>query len=153
MNHWIRFALAGICLTSFTNSMGQIKNPVRWTFQAKKVNATTFDVQLTATIDPGWHIYTIDHKGETGLPTAVNFKNNPLASVSGNLKVIGKPVEAVDPSSGEKERFYERTITLVQTVKLKSAVKTTYSGTVEYMACDSKQCLAPTEKEFTISLQ
>jgi hypothetical protein len=38
-------------------------------------------------------------------------------------------------------------------VKLKSAVKTSFSGTVEYMACDDKQCLPPAEQAFTIALQ
>ena len=104
-------------------------------------------------MDPKWHIYTIDHKGDIGVPTAVTFKNNPLGTLNGKVKVNGKAVTLKDPSTGEMVKFYENTVDFVQVVKLKAAVKTSISGTVEFMACDDKQCLPPTEKEFTIALQ
>jgi thiol:disulfide interchange protein DsbD len=133
--------------------MAQIKNPVKWSFSAKKLDATTYELHLTANIDPTWHIYTIDHKGDIGVPTSINFKSNPLGTLSGKPKVVGKPVTMKDPSTGEMVKFYEKSVDFVQVVKLKAPVKTNIAGTVEFMACDDKQCLPPTEKEFSISLQ
>ena len=150
MKHLISF-LSLLLVSSL--AMAQIKNPVKWAFSAKKIDATTYELHLTASMDPKWHIYTIDHKGDIGVPTAVTFKNNPLGTLNGKVKVNGKAVTLKDPSTGEMVKFYENTVDFVQVVKLKAAVKTSISGTVEFMACDDKQCLPPTEKEFTIALQ
>lgn len=136
-----------------TVAMAQVKNPVKWNFSSKKIDATTYELHITANIDPSWHIYTIDHKGDIGVATSINLKNNPLGTLSGKPKVNGKAVSMKDPSTGEMVKFYEKSVEFVQIVKLKAAVKTSYSGTVEFMACDDKQCLPPTEKEFTIALQ
>ena len=133
-------------------AFAQIFNPVSWTYTAKKINPTTYEVHITGTIQPGWHVYTIDHKADIGVATAVNLKKNPLATPSGNLKAVGKSVSAKDPSTGEMVKFYENKIDLVQVVKLKAPVKTSITGTVEFMACDDKQCLPPTEREFTVAL-
>lgn len=134
-------------------AFAQIKNPVKWNFSAKKLDATTYELHLTANIDPTWHIYTIDHKGDIGVATSLNFKSNPLGTFTGKPKVMGKAVSMKDPSTGEMVKFYERSVEFVQVVKLKAPVKTNITGTVEFMACDDKQCLPPAEKEFSIPLQ
>jgi thiol:disulfide interchange protein DsbD len=139
-------------LMSFAG-MAQIKNPVKWSFSAKKLDATTYELHLTAIMDPSWHIYTIDHKGDIGVPTSIRFKSNPLGTYNGKPKVVGKAVALKDPSTGEMVKFYEKSVDFVQVVKLKAPVKTNIAGTVEFMACDDKQCLPPTEKEFSIALQ
>lgn len=133
--------------------MSQVKNPVKWIFSAKKIDATTYELHLTASIDPGWHIYTIDHSADIGVATSIVLKSNPLATSQGKVKVVGKAVTLRDPSTAEMVKFYEKTVDFVQVVKLKKPLKTSFSGTVEYMACDDKQCLPPTEKPFTIALQ
>lgn len=134
-------------------TFAQIKNPVKWNFSAKKLDATTYELHLTANIDPTWHIYTIDHKGDIGVATSLNFKSNPLGTFTGKPKVVGKAVSMKDPSTGEMVKFYERSVEFVQVVKLKAPVKTNITGSVEFMACDDKQCLPPAEKEFSIPLQ
>jgi thiol:disulfide interchange protein DsbD len=146
-------SLAALLLVGGFSAFAQLKNPVKWTYSAKKINPTTYEVHLKATIDPGWHIYTLDHSSDIGIATSVSFTKNPLAELTGPTKATGKPVKLKDPSTGEMVKFYENTVDLVQTVKLKSAVKTSIAGTLEFMACDDKQCLPPKEQTFTVSLQ
>ena len=131
----------------------QIKNPVKWVFTAKKLSDKTYELHLTANIDQGWHIYTIDHNADIGVATSVSFNNNPLGSPTGKLKVVGKPVTMKDPSTGDMVKFYEGSVDLVQVVTLKANVKTNFTGSVEFMSCDDRQCLPPSTKQFTISLQ
>lgn len=135
------------------SAIAQVRNPVKWTFESKKIDAKTYDLVITATIDPGWHIYTLDHSADIGVATSFKFNKNPLGELKGGVKTAAKPKKSKDPSTGEMVAFYEGKIVFTQTVNLKSAVKTTYTGAVEYMACDDKMCLPPTEKIFTISLQ
>lgn len=131
----------------------QVRNPIKWTYESKKIDAKNYELTITATIDPGWHIYTIDHKADIGVATSFSFNKNPLGELKGGVKTSAKPKKSKDPSTGEMVAFYEGKVVFTQAVALKSAVKTTYTGTVEFMACDDKMCLPPTEKVFTINLQ
>ena len=148
---FVLLAIAVLGFSSFANA--QIKNPVKWMYSSKKIDATTFELHITASIDPGWHIYSIDHKADIGIATSLHFAKNPLGTTQGKITVVGKSVKKKDPSTGEMVTFYENKVDLVQLVKLKAPVKTSMSGTVEFMACDDKQCLPPAEKSFTIALQ
>lgn len=146
--------LATLLLTSFAFlAQAQVKNPVTWSFSSKKIDSKTFELQITATLEPKWHIYTIDHQGDIGVATSISFNKNPLGELKGKITASQKPKKLKDPSTGEMVAFYEGKVTFVQTVSLKSAVKTNYTGTIEFMACDDKMCLPPTEKTFSITLQ
>jgi hypothetical protein len=131
----------------------QVRNPVKWTYESKKIDAKNYELTITAMIDPGWHIYTLDHNADIGVATSFNFNKNPLGEFKGGVKTAAKAKKSKDPSTGEMVSFYEGKVVFTQAVALKSAVKTTYTGTVEFMACDDKMCLPPTEKTFTINLQ
>ncbi|MEO7312387.1 MAG: protein-disulfide reductase DsbD domain-containing protein [Chitinophagaceae bacterium] len=144
-------ALLGLGLSATT--MAQIKNPVKWAYTAKKIADKTYEVHITATIDPGWHVYTLDHKADVGIATSVNFTKNPLATADGKLRAKGKPVTMKDPSTGDLVKFYEGTVDIIQVFKLKANVKTNIAGELEFMTCDDHQCLPPTTKQFTVSLQ
>jgi DsbC/DsbD-like thiol-disulfide interchange protein len=148
-----RIVWIAIFTTIATASFAQIKNPVKWNFISKKIDATTWELHMTAAIDPGWHIYTLDHSADIGVATAINLKSNPLATASGKITVKGKPVSLKDPGTGEMVKFYEKSVDFVQVVKLKAPVKTSISGSVEFMACDDRQCLPPSETAFNIAIQ
>ena len=145
------FAL--LCLGFAEASIAQIKNPVKWTYTAKKIADKTFEVHITATIERGWHVYTLDHKGDIGVATSVKFNTNPLATTRGKLVAKGRTVKMKDPSSDEMVKFYENTVDLVQVYKLKANVKTNITGELEFMTCDDKQCLPPSTKKFSVSLK
>lgn len=135
------------------SAMAQVKNPVKWQFSAKKINGTTYEVRLTANIDAGWHIYTMDHTSDIGVATSIDFNKNPLGTPEGKIKVEGKAVSMKDPSTGENVKFFSNQVSFVQVIKLKAAVKTNITGAVEFMSCDDKQCLPPTSRNFSIALQ
>ena len=134
-------------------SQAQIKNPVKWTFSSKKISDKIYELHITAAIDPGWHIYTIDHNADIGVATSVNLNQNPLGTITGKIKANGKPIIMKDPSTGDRVKFYEKSVDIVQVITLKAPVKTNYTGTVEFMSCDDKQCLPPATKQFSIALQ
>ena len=141
--------LAASLLT--VTSFAQIKDPVKWTAKSKKVGSA-YEVVLTATLPKPWHIYS-QTTGEGG-PVATSFKftKSPLLVFDGNVKEIGNLKEVYDKNFDTKVKFYSDKVDFVQTVKLKSPVKTNVNVTVEYMTCDDSQCLPPTKKTFTVSL-
>ncbi|HSK13200.1 MAG TPA: protein-disulfide reductase DsbD domain-containing protein [Phnomibacter sp.] len=142
-----------IFVAAAIGASAQIKDPVKWSFESKKIDSKNYEVLITATMDPKWHIYTMDHEGDIGVATTFNFNKNPLGDLKGGIASSQKPKKMKDPSTGEMVSFYEGKVTFTQKVSLKSPVKTTFTGSVEYMACDDKMCLPPKERTFSIVLQ
>ncbi len=145
--------LSLIVLLGALSAQAQVKNPVKWTFEAKKIDAKTYELQMTASLDPKWHIYSLEHTGDIGVATSFAFNKNPLGELKGTVKTSQKPMKQKDPSTGEMVAFYEGRVVFTQIISLKAPVKTNISGSVEFMACDDKMCLPPSEKTFTLALQ
>ncbi|MDQ0107516.1 thiol:disulfide interchange protein DsbD [Chitinophaga terrae (ex Kim and Jung 2007)] len=146
------FALLGALVAINNSAIAQVENPVRWSFNAKKIDDRTFEVWATATIAEPWHIYSQDSNGNLSRPTEFSFKNNPL------VELVGKPREN---GSVEKEdvdgsilKYFRRQVQFIQTVKLKPGIKakTNLSGQVGYMACTDGHCLPEATRTFSISL-
>ena len=130
----------------------QIKDPVSWTFEAKKKSADTYEVVLSASIQGKWHIYS-QKTGKGGpIPTKVNFKANPLLNITGEVKEIGKIEKVYDEIFQTDVLYLSNKVQYVQTVKLKGKAKTNITGTIDYMVCDDSQCLPPAKKTFDIKL-
>ncbi len=142
-----------VALLLVSVSFAQMKNPVKWSYSAKKIADKTYELHITADIDGGWHIYSLDHKGDIGVATSIKINNNPLGMLDGKVGTRAKAVSMKDPSTGEMVKFYTNTVDFVQVVKLKAAVKTNYTGSLEFMTCDDHECLPPTTKTFSIALQ
>jgi thiol:disulfide interchange protein DsbD len=56
-------------------AFSQIENPVTWSYNAKKVADKVYDLQITATLSPGWHLYS-QMPGRLSDPTSFVFANN-----------------------------------------------------------------------------
>ena len=48
---------------------------------------------------------------------------------------------------------FSNKVDFVQVVKLKNAVKTTVSGSVEFMTCNDEECMPPKKQPFSIALK
>ncbi len=130
----------------------QIKDPVSWTFEAKKKSADTYEVVLSANIQGKWHIYS-QKTGKGGpIPTKVSFKANPLLNITGEVKEVGKIEKVYDEIFQTDVLYLSNKVQYVQTVKLKGKAKTNITGTIDYMVCDDSQCLPPAKKTFDIKL-
>ena len=130
----------------------QAQNPVKWDFATKKIQDSEYEITFTATVNPGWSIYS-QHTDPSGpVPTAFSFDENA------NLEFIGKPVEtgkkkeAFDELFGVKVIKFANEVTFTQKVKVKSA-NGSAKGYVEFMCCDDEKCLPPKEVEFSIPLK
>lgn len=128
------------------------QNPVKWSNSVKKIGDKTYEIHITATIQNGWHIYSVSTPEGGPFPTTVNFTKNPLLTMVGNIKEKGKLQQKFEEVFGIDVKYFSNTVDFVQVVKLKSNVKTSVNGTIEYMVCTDKECLPPTKAPFVISL-
>jgi hypothetical protein len=134
-------------------SFSQIRNPVKWSFTSKKISENTFEVSLAATVDPSWHIYSQTTPEGGPVATTVSFTKNPLVTLDGAVKEIGKLEQKHEELFGVDVKQFSNKVVFVQTVKLKAKAKTTVNGTIEFMTCNNRECLPPSTQKFSVVLQ
>ena len=134
-------------------SFAQQLSPVSWSFASKKLSDNVYEVQLIATIQSGWHLYSQDQPGDAiAQPTSFSFSKNPLIDLDGKVKEIGKLEKYKDKKLDISANQYSDKVTFVQKVKVKGKVKTNISGKLEFQTCDDKKCLPPKTVNFSIAL-
>lgn len=131
----------------------QVMDPVHWSFTAKKINATIYEVHLTATIQSGWHTYSQTTPEGGPVPTSITFTKNPLLTLEGKAKEIGKLEQHSEPLFGVDVKQFSNKVDFVQVVKLKAPAKTNISGSVEFMVCNDRECLPPKSEKFSVDLK
>ena len=139
-------------LIAFTTLQAQVQDPVKWNYAATKKSGTEYTVTISALLTGDWHIYSMHTPDGGPVPTTFNFKRNPLVTLDGNVKEAGNAKTVHDEIFGIDVKYYGETVSFVQTVKLKSGVKTNLSGTIKYMVCNDKMCLPPKTIPFNIQL-
>lgn len=140
-------------LTSSIFCFSQIKQPASWSFSAKKINATTYEIHLTATLEGGWHIYSQTTPDGGPLPTKIKFSANPLVTIQGVAKEVGKPEKKYEEIFGVDVKQFSNKVDFVQVVQLKGKVKTNITGSIDYMTCNDRECLPPATQKFSIAIQ
>lgn len=130
----------------------QIQEPAKWSFTSKKVGENLFEIRLTVKVDASWHIYSQTSPEDAALPTSITFAKNPLLTLQGHPKEIGKLISKYEEAFGATVKYFENEVSFVQTVKVKGKVKTNISGTIEYMVCNDELCLPPATVPFTVKL-
>lgn len=129
-------------------------NPVSWTFLAKKTGDKTYEVEMKATIAAGWHLYSQSQPADAiAIPTEFVLNPNPLYTLKGKIRELGKMEKYTDKTLGTTAHQYSNTVSFVQTLELKAKVKTALTGTVEYQVCDDEKCLPPKKIPFTVALK
>lgn len=140
---------AFIASTSFSQSL----NPVSWSFSSKKITDKEYELQLVATIQPGWHLYSQSQPDDAiAIPTAFSFNKNPLVLLAGKVKEAGKLEKFVDKDLGVSANQYSNKVVFTQRVQKRGKVKTAVTGVVVFQTCDDKKCLPPKTVNFTVSI-
>ena len=147
-NSLILFFLFSVSLTA----TAQVKDPVKWSFTSKKISTGNYEIHLTAAIESGWHIYSQSTPDGGPVATAFTFNKNPLASKDDKTKEVGKLETHFEKLFDVEVKQYSKKVDFVQKFKVKGAVKTAVTGTVEFMVCNDKECLPPKKLNFSISI-
>ena len=78
-------ALLGLCAPC----AAQIRQPVKWTVEAKKVKKNVYEIKATGTIRTGWHIYDMqDYVGGPN-PTVFSLSGDAIQA-EGQARITSK---------------------------------------------------------------
>ncbi len=136
----------GLILTAVV-VQAQILDPVSFRTEFNKVSDDVAEIVFTATIDPGWHIYSTDL--DEGGPIAATFNVERATGIheDGKLLPVGNEQAVYDKLFEMQVRYFENTAKFVQRVKLGGGAYR-IEGYLEYAACNDENCLPPSEVPF-----
>ena len=126
------------------------KEPIKWSLKAtlpdKPLKAgDRFSLQLTATIEPGWHLYSTDQAEGGPTPTRIAIPSGQPFEQDGAVE-SSAPKEAMDPNFNLMTQYYEEQALFVVPVKIATkapAGKTEVKVNVSYQTCNEELCLPP----------
>ncbi|MGB4846106.1 MAG: protein-disulfide reductase DsbD domain-containing protein [Ferruginibacter sp.] len=151
-NLYLKKIFTAIILLAFTGIVNaQINNPVIWSYSVKKIADKTYELHMTATITGNWHLYAQD-AGEGPEPTTFSFTANPLITLDGKVKEVGKMEKSYDKNFNSVLKYYANKVDFVQKIKVKSSIATVVKGSVNFMVCNDRQCLPPKDVPFSINV-
>jgi len=130
-----------------------VASPVSWSFSSRPLQGDTFELTLTAEIEPGWSIYSQHTSPEDGpIPTAFEFEPGEHYKLLGDTKEKGKLKSGPDPYFGGVvvSKFVKGPVVFTQKVET-TAPEQPISGYLTYMACNDSQCLPPSDVDFTFN--
>jgi suppressor for copper-sensitivity B len=115
---------------------------------------------ITATIEPGWHIYSISQKknakGEGPNATTIEVRPPSGVRVTGDFRSSAAPDKKNEPAFDNLSiETHERTVTWYAPIELATNVdasKLRIRGSIQVQPCDPGSCLPPTQIAFTAAL-
>lgn len=135
------------------NGFSQIINPVKWTTAVKKISASEYELIASASINGNWHLYSQNVPKDGPVPTSFTYESDENYLKKGNTNEdAGHTVN--DPVFKMKITYFKGKAVFKQRIKLKKAnSKFKVNAVVEYMVCNSTQCLPPKEVDLVFDIK
>ncbi len=130
-----------------SNISAQIQDPVSFKTELKTINETEAEIRFTASIDKGWHVYSVNLPSGGPISATFNVEKIEGAKLIGKLTPISKEIEKFDKVFEMKLRYFEHSAVFSQKIKI-TGTSYKIKGYLEYGACDDESCLPPTEVPF-----
>ena len=134
-------------------SFSQVFEPVKWSTSVEKISDSDFNLVVTATIDAGWHLYSQSIPDGGPIPTSFSYKD-----VENSYQLIGETIEGEGHEGFDKVfdmdiKYFENEAVFKQKIRLLKDGKVAINETVEFMVCDDKFCLPPTEFDISFVVE
>lgn len=113
-----------------------------WKVTSSDLGSGLYELTFTASIEPGWHIYTTDNKYN---PTELD-----LDSPAG-YSPVGVLTQVTEPSTFQGDQVFFDKAVFTQRIQLEGN-EATVKGELTWSGCNDQFCAAPEHFEFSIPL-
>ncbi|MBR4149301.1 MAG: thioredoxin family protein [Rikenellaceae bacterium] len=131
-------------------AIAQPASPVKWSVSAVESDDDIYEVQLTADIDQGWHIYDFGPYAEDLFIATTEISIDGAEKVS-SIIPSKAPHRAYDDVYEAEIGTWEGKVVFVQKVKAAAEPKT-LAISVYYGACNDQSCLPPASEDLTVKI-
>ncbi len=152
----IRAVLAAALLSLAAGAAFAQPEPVKWSASFEPADARAGEsarILVEATMDPGWHIYSLDVKGG---PIATSVKIGEGESLKAQGAVVApKAKRKYDEGFEIEVGIYEKRAVFALPVTVAPGLSGSRTATVEigFQACDANGCLPPDERTLTVAFE
>jgi DsbC/DsbD-like thiol-disulfide interchange protein len=155
------FLLAVFALSFASKAFAQATDePIKWALALPSPNATTtqggtITLQLTATIDDGWHLYATTIGPGGPIPTSITVPKGQMFTLNGDI-TEPTPTSAFDPNFNTTLEFHLDKA--VFGIPLKVSPASGYGDlparvAISFQSCNDKFCLPPKQVVTTVQVK
>ena len=113
-------------------------DPVSWTQESKKIGENEYLLIFKATADEHWHFYSQYTEGT--MPMAFYYDDVKGYETIGKASESPKPTEEYDELLGGLTKYWDKTATFKQKIKITSKEEVDVHGAIEFQACIDGAC-------------
>ena len=123
-------------------AQAQMMDPVHFTTALKELKGGEGELVFSATIEPGWHVYSTGLGDDGPISATFNAERMEGVELVGKLQTRGKEIKQFDKMFGMDLRYFEEAVTFIQKIRF---TKPDYDIDcyVEYGACNDESCMPP----------
>lgn len=128
-------------------------DPVKWSLRLEPDAAAPGQKvlgHLTATIDPGWHLYSLTTPKP---PIATTIQLAPSPAVANWSVWTPPPKRALDPNFQVETETYEEKAEFLLQIEVQGSGTAELTANVRYQSCDNRLCLPPVRRTATATLK
>ena len=124
---------------------------VHWQAEALEKNGHFIPIQISAEIEPGWHLYSAETPKNAGpIPISFEIQKNRFVKLTMPFIEKTKAIKKFDANFDSDVYIFEDKF--LGEFKVKSKKDTMLSMTVTYMICNEVMCLPPIDETLSIKL-
>lgn len=138
-----------ISANTFTSS-SQSNQTVQWQFNVEHSGNREMLLKITASIAPGWHLYSQFIAEGGPIPTKFTFENADGLDFIGTPEEKGKAFRFHDDIYEMEITWYSGKVDFSQKISITGSLNS-FRGKVEYMTCNAHTCV-PDTREFVINI-
>jgi thiol:disulfide interchange protein DsbD len=148
-----RFILLVFLAFSFAPLTAQVLDPVKVSHKVNVISDTEVELQVTAIMEEGWHIYTVKPKeGSFVIFTEFNVPKSKNYKLAGPLQE-SKTKEEYDPQFEETLSYHEKKGVFTQRIKVLSTTNFTLTAEFIYQVCNDRTCLTPVYEDLEFKIK
>ena len=141
-----RIAISLLAVIFSISVRGQMVDPVHFTSQLKMLDGGEAEIIFSATVDPGWHVYSTDLGNDGPISATFNAVKMDGVETVGKMRPRGNVVKQYDKMFDMELRFFEHKAMFVQKVRF-TKPQYTIDCYLEYGACNDEMCMPPSQVE------
>lgn len=140
-----------LVLIGVLSAFAEVLQPVKWESSIKMTDATNGVMTFTATIDDGWHMYSMNLPKDGPVSLSINWDKLDGVKLIGNPTPNRAPHEQVDMVFKMRLGWWTNGITITQNFATTEGQSYNIEGSVRYMVCNDKTCQAPENEPFSFA--
>ncbi|MDE7473414.1 MAG: thioredoxin family protein [Muribaculaceae bacterium] len=130
----------------------QIIEPIQWNATTVMDSETTGHVELSATIEDGWHLYNLTLPDGGPNPTQISFETTPGIKLVGDITPSIAPTVSVDMIFHLELGWWDRDVNFTQNFEVVEPGSNSIEANVSFQACNGSSCIAPSRQSFKLAV-